>query len=60
MVTAIDTSVLLDVLLNDPQFSSSSIMALQKAANEGPPGAVLSIVSRSGGYCVSLRQMKSV
>jgi len=35
MVTAIDTSVLLDVLLNDPQHSGPSIAALRQAANEG-------------------------
>jgi predicted nucleic acid-binding protein len=35
MVTAVDTSVLLDVLLNDPQHSGSSIAALRQAANEG-------------------------
>jgi predicted nucleic acid-binding protein len=35
MVTAVDTSVLLDVLLNDPQHAPSSIVALQRAAAEG-------------------------
>jgi predicted nucleic acid-binding protein len=35
MVTAVDTSVLLDVLLNDPRHSGSSIAALRQAANEG-------------------------
>jgi predicted nucleic-acid-binding protein len=35
MVTAVDTSVLLDVLLNDPRHSGSSIAALRRAANEG-------------------------
>ena len=35
MVTAVDTSVLLDVLLNDPQHSGPSIAALRQAANEG-------------------------
>lgn len=35
MVTAVDTSVLLDVLLNDPQHSGTSIAALRQAANEG-------------------------
>lgn len=35
MVTAVDTSVLLDVLLNDPQHASASIKALRKAAVEG-------------------------
>ena len=35
MVTAVDTSVLLDVLLNDPRCSGSSIAALRQAANEG-------------------------
>lgn len=35
MLTAVDTSVLLDVLLNDPRHSGPSIAALRKAANEG-------------------------
>ena len=35
MVTAVDTSVLLDVLLNDTQHSGPSIAALRQAANEG-------------------------
>jgi predicted nucleic acid-binding protein len=35
MVTAVDTSVLLDVLLNDPQHAGPSIAALRQAANEG-------------------------
>ncbi|MBL9137520.1 MAG: type II toxin-antitoxin system VapC family toxin [Verrucomicrobiales bacterium] len=35
MVTAVDTSVLLDVLLDDPQHSGPSIAALRQAANEG-------------------------
>jgi predicted nucleic acid-binding protein len=35
MVTAVDTSVLLDVLLNDPRHSGPSIAALRQAANEG-------------------------
>lgn len=35
MVTAVDTSVLLDVLLNDPQHAGASIAALRQAANEG-------------------------
>ncbi len=35
MVTAIDTSVLLDVLLNDPQHGGRSIAALRQAAAEG-------------------------
>jgi predicted nucleic acid-binding protein len=35
MVTAVDTSVLLDVLLNDPQHSGPSLAALRQAANEG-------------------------
>lgn len=35
MVTAVDTSVLLDVLLNDPQHASASISALRQAATEG-------------------------
>ena len=35
MVTAVDTSVLLDVLLNDPQHASGSIAALHRAAAEG-------------------------
>ena len=35
MVTAIDSSVLLDVLLNDPRHTPSSIAALHRAAAEG-------------------------
>lgn len=35
MVTAVDTSVLLDVLLNDPQHAPASIAALRQAAAEG-------------------------
>lgn len=35
MVTAVDTSVLLDVLLNDWRHSGPSIAALRQAANEG-------------------------
>jgi predicted nucleic acid-binding protein len=35
MVTAVDTSVLLDVLLNDPQHAPRSIAALHRAATEG-------------------------
>jgi hypothetical protein len=35
MVTAVDTSVLLDVLLNDPRHCGISIAALRLAANEG-------------------------
>jgi predicted nucleic acid-binding protein len=35
MVTATDTSVLLDVLLNDPQYGPKSIAALRQAASEG-------------------------
>jgi predicted nucleic acid-binding protein len=35
MVTAVDTSVLLDVLLNDPQHAPASITALHRAAAEG-------------------------
>ncbi|HMJ91661.1 MAG TPA: type II toxin-antitoxin system VapC family toxin [Candidatus Acidoferrum sp.] len=35
MVTAVDTSVLLDVLLNDPQNAPRSISALRQAATEG-------------------------
>lgn len=35
MVTAVDTSVLLDVLLNDPQHAPGSISALRRAATEG-------------------------
>ena len=35
MVTAADTSVLLDVLLNDPQHASGSMAALHRAAAEG-------------------------
>jgi len=35
MVTAIDTSVLLDVLLNDPRRAPASMAALHRAAAEG-------------------------
>jgi hypothetical protein len=35
MVTAVDTSVLLDVLLDDPQHAPASIAALHRAAAEG-------------------------
>ena len=35
MVTAVDTSVLLDVLLNDPQHASASIAALRRGSVEG-------------------------
>ncbi len=35
MVTAVDTSVLLDVLLNDPQHAPASMAALHRAAAEG-------------------------
>jgi predicted nucleic acid-binding protein len=35
MVTAIDTSVLLDVLLNDAQHAPASLAALHRAAAEG-------------------------
>jgi predicted nucleic acid-binding protein len=35
MVTAVDTSVLLDVLLNDPQHAPASTKALRRAAVEG-------------------------
>ena len=35
MVTAVDTSVLLDVLLNDPQHAPTSLAALYRAAAEG-------------------------
>ena len=35
MVTAVDTSVLLDVLLNDPQHAPASIAALRQASTEG-------------------------
>ena len=35
MVTAVDTSVLLDVLLNDPQHAPGSMAALHRAAAEG-------------------------
>jgi predicted nucleic acid-binding protein len=38
MVTAVDTSVLLDVLLNDPQHAPASITALHRAAAEGSLG----------------------
>lgn len=35
MVTAVDTSVLVDVLLDDPQHAQSSAAALRQAAAEG-------------------------
>lgn len=35
MVTAVDTSVLLDVLLNDSQHAGHSMAALRQAASEG-------------------------
>jgi predicted nucleic acid-binding protein len=35
MVTAVDTSVLLDVLLNDTHHAAASIVALHRAAGEG-------------------------
>ena len=35
MVTAVDSSVLLDVLLNDPQHAPASMKALRQAAGEG-------------------------
>jgi hypothetical protein len=35
METAVDTSVLLDVLLADPQHAANSEAALRKAASEG-------------------------
>jgi predicted nucleic acid-binding protein len=35
MVTAVDTSVLLDVLLNDTQHAPASMTALRRAAVEG-------------------------
>jgi hypothetical protein len=35
MVTAVDTSVLLDVLLNDPQHASASLAILRHASIEG-------------------------
>ena len=35
MVTAADSSVLLDVLLNDPQHAQASLAALHRAAAEG-------------------------
>lgn len=35
MVTAVDSSVLLDVLLNDPQHVSPAMAALRRAAAEG-------------------------
>ena len=35
MVTSVDTSVLLDVLLNDPRHAPASIAALHRAAAEG-------------------------
>jgi predicted nucleic acid-binding protein len=35
MVTAVDSSVLLDVLLNDPRHAPASVKALRRAAAEG-------------------------
>ena len=35
MITAVDTSVLLDLLLHDPSFGTRSEAALRKASNEG-------------------------
>lgn len=35
MVTAVDSSVLLDVLLNDPKYVSPSTTALRRAVAEG-------------------------
>jgi predicted nucleic acid-binding protein len=35
MLTAVDSSVLLDVLLNDPQHATASMAALRQAAAEG-------------------------
>jgi len=35
MTTALDTSVLLDVLLNDPQHAPASLNALRRASTEG-------------------------
>jgi predicted nucleic acid-binding protein len=35
MVTAVDSSVLLDVLLNDPRHATASMAALRQAAAEG-------------------------
>lgn len=35
MITAVDTSVLVDVLIDDPQFAAGSNAALRKAASEG-------------------------
>ena len=35
MVTSVDTSVLFDVLLNDPQHAPASIAALRRATTEG-------------------------
>jgi len=35
MVTAVDTSVLLDVLLNDPQHAPASLAALRRGSVEG-------------------------
>ena len=37
MVTAIDSSVLLDVLVNDPLHAPASLAALRRAAMEGSP-----------------------
>ena len=35
MVTAVDTSVLLDVLLNDPQYAPASMASLRRGSVEG-------------------------
>lgn len=35
MITAVDTSILLDVLLPDPHYGPSSLLLLQEAADEG-------------------------
>lgn len=35
MITAVDSSVLLDVLLNDPSFAVLSLAALEQCRNEG-------------------------
>ena len=35
MITAVDSSVLVDVLIDDPRYSEKSKSAMRKAANEG-------------------------
>ncbi len=48
MATAVDASVLLDVLLADPQHGARSEAALQSAASKG--GLVICDLARGRGY----------